>query len=628
MSLLHARWPLLVVTLASVAIYLGAQNDQGWIPHDEGLLGQSATRVLEGELPHLDFDDPYTGGQAMLHALAMKALGVNSLAMRAVLHMFSVGLAAAAFLIAIRFVPAWCAALVTWLAIAWSVPNYFAPLPSWYNLCFAAFGTLALIKFDETSRLRWLVLAGVMGGLSFLIKVAGLYYIAAGLLYLVYRDQQLVGDESLPQRRKTWFSAFVTMSLVCFTAMLLMLVRSRPSLMDLIHFVMPGAALAGFLIINQFRQGSGTSTQRMKRLTLVVTTFLAAASVPVLIFLIPYAAAGGIGTWLEGVFVLPQKRMQFADYAMPPTSSLVAVIPYALLLIVPMMIGQRLNQIWLTASAWIVCVFAILVSYESPVYGLMWDSTRPLIPLVTLVSIVMLLRTPTSVSALTARERMLFLLLAMAAMTSLVQFPYSFAIYFCYAAPIVILAIVAAVMKQDRPPIQLHLSVAMFFLGVALLWLNHGRVQRIGVRYVADDQNTTLSLPRCGLRVSAGQAKLYTDVVKSIQEHSRDGAAIYATVDCPEIYFLANRRNPTRSFYEFFESDYLGDLDKRITRIVKMLDENDIEVVVFHWRGEFSGPLPIELAQSLVSRFPNVEHFTRETAQGVEPEPTFSVAWK
>ena len=669
MKWLHARWLMMTVMLLSVTPYLWAQFDKGWIPHDEGLLGQSATRVLAGELPHVDFDDPYTGGQAILHAAAMQVMGVDSVSLRWLLLGFTVAFAVVTFLIAQRLVSSWGAVIVAWLAVAWSVPNYFAPLPSWYNLFFAFFGIYALIRFDETQLRRWLVLAGVMGGLSFLIKIAGLYYIAAGILFLVYRDQsrhEQNGSQSLnpdtrmedrvneaaesatstdPIKIRTpGFTAFVTICLACFCLLLIMLVRSRITLMDTIHFVIPGVSLAGFLIINQWRRGpqptsdpqlgTQTSMNRVKELTVPVLTFLVGAGVPILIFLIPYAYQSGITAWIDGVFVAPQKRMQFAAYQMPPTSSLVAVIPYSALLVLPMVLRGRFNSIWIAGVAGIASTFGLLLATQEPIYLFVWNGARPLVPLMTTVGVFLLFRssstsTPsTSPPVASDQNRILFLLLAMTAMVSLVQFPYSFGIYFCYAIPVGVLALTAIVMRQESPPLALHLVIAGFFLGFAVIWLNHGRVQRIGVRHVPDDQETVLELPRAGLRVSAGQSRLYTRVVSAVQKYSKKGSSIYATADCPEIYFLADRKNPTRSFYDFFEPDFAGEPSLRVKRIKQLLDENEIEVVVLHWNGEFSGRVPMDFAEMVATNFPNVEHFVRQTKMGVQADPAFSVAWR
>jgi len=54
--------------------------NRGWVPHDEGLLGQSAERLLAGQLPHRDFDEVYTGGLSYLHALAFEVGGVRLIA--------------------------------------------------------------------------------------------------------------------------------------------------------------------------------------------------------------------------------------------------------------------------------------------------------------------------------------------------------------------------------------------------------------------------------------------------------------------------------------------------------------------------------------------------------------------
>jgi len=50
----------------------------GWFPQDEGQIGQAAERFLQGELPHRDFDDMYTGLLTVLHALTFKVLGVRT----------------------------------------------------------------------------------------------------------------------------------------------------------------------------------------------------------------------------------------------------------------------------------------------------------------------------------------------------------------------------------------------------------------------------------------------------------------------------------------------------------------------------------------------------------------------
>ena len=194
-------WWLIGVWLAS-ALYLVPFVDRAWVPHDEGLLGQSAERVLGGQLPHRDFDEVYTGGLSYLHALAFKLGGVKSIALRWTAFVFVLAWVPAVFWIASRSARAPAAALVTAAAVTWSVPNYFSGMPSWYNLFFATFGIAALMRHLETGRARWLVAAGLAGGCSFLVKSAGLYYIAGAVLFLVAYEVELSRPAvPLPGRR-------------------------------------------------------------------------------------------------------------------------------------------------------------------------------------------------------------------------------------------------------------------------------------------------------------------------------------------------------------------------------------------------------------------------------------------
>src|SRR5438128_1487011 len=174
------RWSILIFLLVWLlsAVYLGMNLNKGWVAHDEGTLGQSAERVLNGDMPHRDFDDPYTGGLAYIDAAIFKLFGINLFWLRIFLFAFFLAWVPAVYALARQFLTAWPAAGVTLIAVAWSVPNYPAAMPSWFNLFFATFGTLALAKYIRKPAVHWLVLAGLCGGLSFLIKCVALYYIA------------------------------------------------------------------------------------------------------------------------------------------------------------------------------------------------------------------------------------------------------------------------------------------------------------------------------------------------------------------------------------------------------------------------------------------------------------------
>jgi 4-amino-4-deoxy-L-arabinose transferase-like glycosyltransferase len=175
-------------------------------------------------MPHRDFDDPYTGGLAYIDALIFKLFGVNLFWLRLFLFVCCLTWVPAIYALAREFLSTWPAGAATLIAVAWSVPNYTAAMPSWFNLFFATFGILALAQYIRKPAIHWLFLAGLCGGFSFLIKSVALYYIAAALLFFVYREQSISRYENAPARRTPLYLAFLALCLSLFVVALTILV--------------------------------------------------------------------------------------------------------------------------------------------------------------------------------------------------------------------------------------------------------------------------------------------------------------------------------------------------------------------------------------------------------------------
>jgi len=77
------------------------------------------------------------------------------------------------------------------------------------------------------------------------------------------------------------------------------------------------------------------------------------------------------------------------------------------------------------------------------------------------------------------------------------------------------------------------------------------------------------------------------------------GDYIWAGPDCPEVYFLAAKRNPTRTLFDFFDEPA-----GRTVRVLDAIERHDVRVVVFNRRPPFSGAPPSDLVEALVERFP------------------------
>ena len=592
---------VLLVVWACSAVYLSFFIDRGWIPHDEGAFAHSAERVLQGELPHRDFDEIYTGGLSYLHALGFELFGVRLTSLRYVLLGFTLAFVPALFALTSRLGPPWLAGALTLLGVVASVPNYFAGVPSWYNLFFATFGTLALVRHLEDGRRRWLVIAGICGGLSILIKIAGLYFVAAALLFLVYREQSTSRDLAARAARVWGLVAIEVVGAVAFVVVLLRTFAPSRSVMEIVHFVVPGAVLVALLPWREFRDGGGSLAPRVRGLLTLVLPFLAGVALPLAFFVLPYVASGAVGDLIRGLFVLPARRVQAAAMALPPPYTLTLALPYAALLALPVL-PKLAERILAAALAATLAVVLWKAGDDTFVYLSIWWGLRPLVPLAAIAAFVVLARPGSTRDA--AKHQLVFLFAAVAAMTSLVQFPYAFGIYFCYAAPLVMLAIAALVAARPSPRL-LHLVVLAFYLAFAGLWLNRGFIRSIGLRYIPDGQTARLNLPRAGLLVYEDRKLQYEELIALVERHA-DTDFIYAAPDVPEMYFLAARRNPTRTIFDIFDEPA-----GRTARILAALDARHVKVAVINSKPEFSPPLDDGLAEGLARRFSNWTRFGR-----------------
>lgn len=588
-----------VAVLLISAIYLVDFVSRGWIPNDEGLLAHTAERVLAGELPHRDFDDAYTGGLAMLHAAAFKLGGIKLTSLRWMLFGFTLAFVAATHWIAARAARPWVAGLVTLLCVTWTLPNYFASLPSWYNLFFATFGLVALLRYIDTERSRWLVVAGLCGGAAMLIKIVALYYIAAVLLFLIYREQLVSAREtsSATPRSAAW-SLLITAVAVCFSCLLIVFIRRNLDPMEILTYVVPGTLSAGVLITNEWLVGRGNASTRLRRLAAMVLPLACGVAIPLLLFVVPYVVSGSLGQLLDGVFVLPLKRLQHVAYALPDMVSLLFVIPSALLLAIGFNDARMARRA--LAGVIILMAGALIVASRQVVIGqAVWFSLKNLLPFVALAASWLLIRSPSSETVSSTRRQEIYLLTTVAALVALVQYPFAAPIYFCYSAPLMILAVEFIMTSQPRPALRLGVGALVLYLAFAVGWGNTSYVYSLGRDHASYAATHRLNLDRAGLSMPEEEERLYARLVAEIERLSAPGSFIYAAPDCPEVYFLSNRRNPTRTMYDVFDEP-VG----RTERILKLLEEKQVEVVVIRLDSKTSDPLHADIARWVKERYP------------------------
>jgi Dolichyl-phosphate-mannose-protein mannosyltransferase len=577
--------------LIGAFVYLVNFVPRGWIPHDEGMLGQSAERVLNGGVPHIDYEEAYTGGLSWIYAALFRVSGVDLLNVR----WFLFGGAAFAiwltYAVLRRYLQPIAAALGAWVALAWSFPNYFAGLPSWWLLVCALVCLWSVVRHVETGDWRHIAAAGLSAGLAIAIKQTGIYLLLALLLFLMY-DGKLGGRPSAPhinvERHLRWGIAIVAIAVAA------VILAPRMFAAEGIYLFVPAAACAMVVLLRSLRGFLSAS-----RISPIVGIMIAgtAALVPFAVLLFPYVVHGRVGDFIYGAFVLPRKRLTFASVPMASVAVIVTGIPMmGLVLPVPRsMFGSRSR--FIEALMWAAAVLLPIAALSSAgAYQFIWQSTRAF---ASMLPVAICWRLATDRVQDHKEQRILFISAAMLAWAALNQFPYAGGIYFCYVAPLAVIA--GAALGSTSSSLRPHtiLPWTLMVLLFAVLSPHRAYVQTLGLFHRPRVFDTALDLPRARLTLNRADVEVYRRVVAAVKSHSQDGPLI-AGPDCPEIYFLAGVNNPSPRLFEFF-SDAPGASADELSFWSKG------EVIVVNRMPEFSPKPTSALFALLRAEFPHGE---------------------
>ncbi len=597
---------VLGAVLAIAAMYVGFHIGSGWVPADDGILGQSALRVMQGQLPHRDFTEIYTGGLDVIHALAFRVFGVNLMSLRLCAFLFFLAWIPAVYYIALRFTSAVAAGLITLVAVAWSYPNYPAAMPSWYNLFFATFGAAALLRYLDIRKARWLFVAGMCGGVSILIKVIGAYYIAGALLFLAFLEQSEVqsdvqsnaqGDESAePNKSAIPYRVFSSSALLLFLATVIYVFHARLGMGEFYDFVLPSVVVVALILIGERNVRNAVSGRRFGGLLRLVLPFVGGLLTPVLVFLTPYARSGALVQFFSGVTssaiarsvglgVIRPVGIEKSLYALA-LAGLIAAATY-----------WREFQGKLVGAAVGLGLAVILAKAgtSSEIVSGVWYSVATLTPLVVLLGAAVVLASGKWGGATRLQQQRMMVPVSLAAICGLVQYPFAAPIYLCYALPLTLLAAVAIVATAKKQPGTYVLAtVAGFYLLFGVVMLVPDYVYELTHKVGAMDE---LHLERAGgLRIE--YAANFADLVLFLQQHSPNGL-MYAGNDCPELYFLSGLKNATRD-----------DGGAPAEEVLQALQSDDLNLVVINEAPFFpSAKMGTEVRAEVERKFPHSSQF-------------------
>lgn len=560
--------------------YLGWHYNQGWIAHDEGLLGHTAELTMEGQTPHIEFQDVYTGLLSHINAVCFKVLGINLAALRVPLLIGATLTSIVWYLIALRFVSPMHAGIVSVTSTVWSFPNYFAALPSWYILMTASWTIWALIKFHETTSRKYILLAGIFSGVAILFKIVGLYLVAASLFALWINHSESTQPESKIPKKQTSATAtaphlFISLGLAgTFILLVGLLIRQHLSFSTAVYFLIPVAASMATML-----EISKKTRLDLKKTIINCLLFGGAVGLPLLAFVSPYLLNGHIEDLMHGLFELPQARLEQAA-ALPPNGlwCLVA-IPIVGLTIVESKIPKSIT-LPLTATVAFCGATLCLLASNSFIYQLAFFSVQYALPA---IGIGVWYATRKHEIAMPA-----VILSLVTACLFLTQYPYSTGLYFCYCAPLIILTFTGLIGRRVTCNQPLWLTLMIMLGAFAVGYLNYSNPRLIGSWSQRIENDKSLQTTRSQLQIEGPLQREYNALLQIVEEQTESGDFILAGPDCPQFYFLTGRRNPTRQCYDLFRAYQLGSQSALEDEIKTLLREKDIRLFVQNRVPEFS----------------------------------------
>jgi len=572
--------------LAGIA-YMVPFVRRGWVPHDEGMIGQSAERALMGELPHVHFQEAYTGGLTWLYAAVFGVFGIDLLNIRWALFASAVLSVIVLYAILRRSLTPMAAAFGVAVAIPWSFPNYFAGLPSWWVLLCALICLWALLRYFETSSSRYVAIAGLAVGAAVAIKQTGLYLVPP-LLMSVWIGSDRTGMTSsrlLPGDRV--LRAIVGILLLGGATLLL---DSRLWPGELTYLLLPIAASSiAFALTYEDRE-----SRKAPGVWPALCLAGASAALPVALLLVPYLASGHLREFFEGAFILPRRRLAFASTPMPSAWHVTSGVVMALsMAVVPGFVRGAEVRV-LQVVRWAAVVFVAFSLSNPGVYQFLWHSLRTILSLSPLMALWLL---ASDRGAGLGQRRLLFASSSMLAWASLVQFPFSAPIYFCYVAPLGIVVIACASGWGNARSARRLAPLAAMALAFAVLSMNRGYLGSLGVQHAPVKLDAPLRQPRARLTIGLDESAVYRRTVFLVKNHI-GGGRLMAGPDSPEIYFLTGQFSPTGAMFDFLDaSETAGSSGAEALWL-------GASVVVINSGPDFSHPLPEGLRSRIRENFP------------------------
>ncbi len=511
---------------AALAVAAGAlwwSHLRLWYPHDEGLLAQSALRVLAGQVPHRDFPHPYTGLDAVLHAGWIALLGPSLAAIR---HGFLVTVLAwlgALTLVLRRAGPDDAVALAILLIGALGPAVYPAAMASWYvTMCVTL--ALAILLRPGAPRPSALVAVGVLLGLGLGFKITAAYGIVGAGAWLI-----ATRDDDAP-------AALLLIAILVAAALGLGRLLLPATGRTMVHLVLAPAAVLAWGIAGEIRRGRRhgvTAGWGATRPLAWLGVGVALGALPVFAWL---AWTGALPGFVHSTAVAATLRAGRASSPVPSVAALWYGVPLVA-------IGAAVLSRRPPATRYVALLCAALFAlawFDFPWHRGIWLALRGGAVIAVVIACVAASRGRGPTAAAMA-------IVAVFAWMLLGQYPFGAPIYFVYALPLAMLLPVGLGAPADRAGFRVLATTLAAF---GYLQVIPGTLAALGASRHRPDRLAVLPGGHGGLLVAPEDSATFGRLVAVLRDSVPPGP-IWAGPDAPEVAFLAGRDDLQRGPFAF-----------------------------------------------------------------------------
>jgi hypothetical protein len=342
---MNERRALALVPLLFGVWFFGILAPYGIQVGEDGDMLYQAYATWRGQLPYLDFSTGYTPLYFYWHALLFQIFGVDALVIRVSTAAANTLTLVLMYRLAAELVRPRLALLAPLVFVAGLqvFPGEFCafniPYPAWYNVTLWLGSLAAIVAYARQSRLVFLVIAGLLAGISFSMKPnTGLFNVAALGVFLVWWQPPSPRDGWLA-RAAWWLLALGTCAFV------LVVFRAQVFQRTFVLFPLPVVTIIVLLLINARQRRCDDS-----RFLAAAAAFGFGVAVPILPWALYFLTHLGIDGFLRDVLLIGTSYERFFFVGFRPVGTFWDVALLAVgtvVLLVPILVQRRLLPAWL-----------------------------------------------------------------------------------------------------------------------------------------------------------------------------------------------------------------------------------------------------------------------------------------